>query len=114
MPVISNPSNPTGHTRAGAELEELMAMAEQDKNGILLDEAYEWFHTGSVSGIQYVKDLNNSNVFITGACTKGKLRLFMFCDVVWCGLWWHWFACCQNKSCLAAACFSLQTRETIS
>ena len=71
MPVISNPSNPTGHTRAGAELEELMVMAEQPKNGILLDEAYEWFHTGAVSGIQYVKDLDNSNVFITGACTKG-------------------------------------------
>ena len=71
LPVISNPSNPTGHTRSGEELKELMAMAEQDKNGILLDEAYEWFHTGSVSGLQYVQDLDNSNVFITGACTKG-------------------------------------------
>jgi len=71
LPVISNPSNPTGHTRAGDELKELMEMAEQSKNGILLDEAYEWFHEGSVSGMQYVKDLENSNVFITGACTKG-------------------------------------------
>jgi len=44
LPVISNPSNPTGHTRAGTELEELIAMAEQPKNGILLDEAYEMFH----------------------------------------------------------------------
>ncbi len=34
-------------------------------------QAYEWFHTGAVSGLQYVKDLDNSNVFITGACTKG-------------------------------------------
>jgi len=72
LPIISNPSNPTGHTRYGTELEELMQMAEESKNGILLDEAYEMFHTsGSVSGIQYVKDLDNSNVFITGACTKG-------------------------------------------
>ena len=71
LPVISNPSNPTGHTRSGEELKELMEMAEQSKNGILLDEAYEWFHTGSVSGLEYVKDLENSNVFITGACTKG-------------------------------------------
>merc|ERR1740117_705230 len=71
LPVISNPGNPTGHTRSGAELEELIAMAEQDKNGILLDEAYEMFHSPSVSGIQFVKDLDNSNVFITGACTKG-------------------------------------------
>lgn len=71
MPVISNPSNPTGHTRAGAELKELIALAERQKSGILLDEAYEWFHAGSVSGLQYVKDLDNSNVFITSACTKG-------------------------------------------
>jgi len=71
MPIISNPGNPTGHARAGAELKELMAMAEQQKNGILLDEAYEMFHSPNVSGIQYVTDLENSNVFITGACTKG-------------------------------------------
>ena len=72
MPVISNPSNPTGHTRYGAELKELIEMAEQSKNGILLDEAYEMFHSSSgVSGIQYVKDLENSNVFLSGACTKG-------------------------------------------
>ena len=29
------------------------------------------FHSPSVSGIQYVKDLDNSNIFIAGACTKG-------------------------------------------
>jgi len=72
LPVISNPGNPTGHTREGAELEELMAMAEQPGNGILLDEAYEMFHPSKgVSGIRYVKDLDNSNVFLAGACTKG-------------------------------------------
>merc|ERR1719433_2653820 len=71
MPIISNPGNPTGHARCGDELKELMEMAEQPKNGILLDEAYEMYHTPSVSGIQYVKDLDNSNVFIAGACTKG-------------------------------------------
>jgi aspartate aminotransferase len=71
LPIISNPGNPTGHTRFGAELEELISMAEQPKNGILLDEAYEMYHSPSVSAIQYVKDLDNSNVFLTGACTKG-------------------------------------------
>ena len=72
LPIISNPGNPTGHTRCGAELEELIAMAEQPKNGILLDEAYEMFHPSKgVSGIRYVKDLDNSNVFLAGACTKG-------------------------------------------
>ena len=69
--VISNPGNPTGHARAGEELKELIEMAEQSQNGILLDEAYEMYHTPSVSGLQFVKDLDNSNVFLSGACTKG-------------------------------------------
>ena len=29
------------------------------------------FHSPAVSGLQYVKDLDNSNCFFTGACTKG-------------------------------------------
>lgn len=71
FPVISNPSNPTGHARAGGELEELVRMAEQPGNGMLLDEAYEMFHSPSVSGLQYVRDLDRSNIFLSGACTKG-------------------------------------------
>lgn len=71
MPIISNPQNPSGQTRSGEELKELIRMAEQPKCGILLDEAYEMFHSPSVSGIQYVQDLDNSNVFLAGACTKG-------------------------------------------
>ncbi len=71
FPVISNPGNPTGHARAGDELKELIQMAEQSQNGILLDEAYEMFHSPAISGLQYVNDLDNSNVFVLGACTKG-------------------------------------------
>jgi len=71
FPIISNPGNPTGHARAGEELRELMRLAEMPQNGILLDEAYEMFHNPNVSGLQYVKDLDNSNVFLSGACTKG-------------------------------------------
>tara|TARA_B100000686_G_scaffold332212_1_gene396710 strand:- start:233 stop:1492 length:1260 start_codon:yes stop_codon:yes gene_type:complete len=71
MPIISNPQNPSGQTRWGDELKDLIRLAEQPRNGILLDEAYEMFHSPSVSGIQFVEDLNNSNVFIAGACTKG-------------------------------------------
>ena len=29
------------------------------------------YHTPSVSGLEYVRDLDNSNVFLSGACTKG-------------------------------------------
>ena len=71
MPIISNPQNPSGQTRHGEELRELIQMAEQSGNGILLDEAYEMFHSPSVSGIQFVNDLDSSNIFIAGACTKG-------------------------------------------
>ena len=71
MPIISNPQNPSGQTRWGEELRDLIRLAEGPKNGILLDEAYEMFHSPSVSGIQFVEDLDNSNVFIAGACTKG-------------------------------------------
>ena len=71
MPVISNPQNPSGQTRSGEELRELIKIAEQPGNGILLDEAYEMFHSPSVSGIEFVQDLDSSNVFLSGACTKG-------------------------------------------
>ena len=71
-PGISRYACLIGHTRFGDELKELVEMAEQNKNGILLDEAYEFYHeSGGVSGIEFVKDLENSNVFITGAATKG-------------------------------------------
>jgi hypothetical protein len=46
-------------------------MAESANNGILLDEAYEWFLEHAVSGLQFVKDRIASNCFFTGACTKG-------------------------------------------
>lgn len=71
LPIISNPQNPSGQTRYGEELRELIEMAEQPNNGILLDEAYEMFHSPSVSGIEFVQDLDSSNIFLSGACTKG-------------------------------------------
>lgn len=71
LPIISNPQNPSGQTRSGEELRELIEMAEQPNNGILLDEAYEMFHSPSVSGIEFVQDLDSSNIFLSGACTKG-------------------------------------------
>ena len=71
LSIISNPQNPSGQTRSGEELKALIEIAEQPGNGILLDEAYEMFHSPSVSGIEFVQDINNSNVFLAGACTKG-------------------------------------------
>jgi len=71
LPIISNPQNPSGQTRSGEELRELIEMAEQPGNGILLDEAYEMFHSPSDSGIEFVNDIDSSNIFFSGACTKG-------------------------------------------
>ena len=71
LSVISNPQNPSGQTRSGEELRELIKIAEESNNGILLDEAYEMFHSPSVSGIEFVKDIDSSNIFLSGACTKG-------------------------------------------
>lgn len=71
MPIISNPQNPSGQTRYGQELQDLMEIAQLEGNGILLDEAYEMFHSPSVSGIEFVDDIDNSNIFLAGACTKG-------------------------------------------
>ena len=56
LPIISNPQNPSGQTRSEQEL---------------CEEAYQMFHSPSVSGIEFVQDLDNSNIFLSGACTKG-------------------------------------------
>ncbi len=43
--LLSNPCNPTGITRHGNELKELVEKASFSENGLLVDEAYELFHT---------------------------------------------------------------------
>lgn len=69
--VMSNPCNPTGVTRKGEDLERLVRAAESSRVGLLVDEAYELFHDAPVSALRYVKDIDNSNLFVVGAATKG-------------------------------------------
>ena len=69
--VISNPCNPTGVTRTGADLERLVRWAESGPGGVLVDEAYELFHQEPVSALRYVDDIDSSNLFVVGAATKG-------------------------------------------
>ena len=70
--VKSNPCNPTGVTWSGDALRELVAFATQEGHGALLDEAYEFFHTGGpISALAHVKDLESTNLFVVGAATKG-------------------------------------------
>ena len=69
--LLSNPCNPTGTTRKEDELKELIEKAQTSGHGILFDEAYEFFHNPRISSLQFVKDINNSNIFVAGAATKG-------------------------------------------
>ena len=70
--LMSNPCNPTGITRHGERLEAFVAAARRDKRiGILFDEAYELFHQPPVSALQYVHDIDETNIFVIGAATKG-------------------------------------------
>ena len=69
--LLSNPCNPTGITRRGADLRSLVEAAASDTTGLLVDEAYELFQDRPESALQYVTDIDSSNVFITGAATKG-------------------------------------------
>ena len=69
--MLSNPCNPTGITRTGGELEALIKATSGDQTGMLIDEAYELFHSPPVSAMQYIRNMDETNIFVTGATTKG-------------------------------------------
>lgn len=69
--LLSNPCNPTGITRRGAELKALVDAASSTQTGLLIDEAYELFQDRPESALQHVTDIDASNVFVAGAATKG-------------------------------------------
>ena len=69
--LLSNPCNPTGITRSGAQLKQLVEKSSFSNHGLLVDEAYELFHKPPVSALQYISDINKSNLFVAGAATKG-------------------------------------------
>lgn len=70
--VKSNPCNPTGVTWAGQELSDLVKLSLQEGQGAIFDEAYEFFNAeGPVSALKYIENIDNTNVFVIGAATKG-------------------------------------------
>ena len=69
--LLSNPCNPTGVTRSGEELNNLVNEFAYGDSGLLIDEAYELFHNPPISAAKYIKNINESNLFIAGAATKG-------------------------------------------
>lgn len=71
LALMSNPCNPTGVTRSGEQLAQLVQSAGPAL-GFLFDEAYEFFHdSGPVSAMKYVNDIERGNIFVVGAATKG-------------------------------------------
>ena len=71
MVMLSNPCNPTGITKSGDELKSIVQKASYGLFGLLVDEAYELFHDPPTCALAYMDDINNSNLFISGAATKG-------------------------------------------
>ncbi|MHC4823002.1 MAG: aminotransferase class I/II-fold pyridoxal phosphate-dependent enzyme [Planctomycetota bacterium] len=71
LTLLSNPCNPTGITRSGADLKALVDAATGGNKGLLVDEAYEMFHAPPVSALEFVDDIDASNLFVAGAATKG-------------------------------------------
>ncbi len=68
----SNPSNPTGVTLAGDDLRDLVRHYSQPGRGALLDEAYEFFADPEpVSALRYIDDIDQTDLFVSGAATKG-------------------------------------------
>lgn len=69
--LASNPCNPTGITLQGQDLQKLVSLSSTSKVGLLIDEAYELLHNPPVSALQYIDDIDQSNLFVVGAATKG-------------------------------------------
>ena len=69
--MLSNPCNPTGITKSGETLNELVQSSTSENNGLLIDEAYEMFHDPPLSALKYINNINDSNLFVSGAATKG-------------------------------------------
>lgn len=68
----SNPCNPTGQVLQGDALREYVTDCSTLAHGALIDEAYEFFVEPSpVSSLQYVDNINSTNIFVVGAATKG-------------------------------------------
>ena len=69
--LLSNPCNPTGVTRRGADLKRIVEAASSADTGLLIDEAYEFFHDAPESALAFAGDIDSSNLFVVGAATKG-------------------------------------------
>lgn len=72
MLIKSNPCNPTGVVTSGEELRGLVERFSRPGQGALFDEAYEFYcDPEPVSALRYIKDIDQTDIFVVGAATKG-------------------------------------------
>jgi aspartate/methionine/tyrosine aminotransferase len=70
--LTSNPCNPTGVAKTESELRDLVARYDRSDRGAIFDEAYEFFcESGPHSAMRWIDDMDQSNIFVVGAATKG-------------------------------------------
>lgn len=72
MLIKSNPCNPTGVMTGGGELKNLVDKFSQSGRGALFDEAYEFYcDPEPESALKYIDDIEQTDIFVVGAATKG-------------------------------------------
>jgi len=72
MLLKSNPCNPTGVALTGDRLKHLVEHYSAKGRGALIDEAYEFYcDPEPVSAMRYIKDIDETDLFVVGAATKG-------------------------------------------
>jgi aspartate/methionine/tyrosine aminotransferase len=70
--IKSNPCNPTGVTWSGEQLKSLVEFCSRPDHGGIIDEAYEFFFAPQpVSAMRYIDNIDETNIFVIGAATKG-------------------------------------------
>ncbi len=70
--VKSNPCNPTGVAVTGDNLQSLVRAYSQPNRAALFDEAYEFYcDPEPVSALNYIDDIDATDIFVVGAATKG-------------------------------------------
>ena len=70
--IKSNPCNPTGVAWSGDTLKQLVDYCSEADTGAIIDEAYEFFKLPEPeSSLKYIEDINQTNIFVIGAATKG-------------------------------------------
>ncbi|TDI11801.1 MAG: pyridoxal phosphate-dependent aminotransferase [Acidobacteria bacterium] len=68
----SNPCNPTGVATTGEALKDLVDRFRGKGRGALFDEAYEFYcDPEPESALRYVGDIDETDIFVIGAATKG-------------------------------------------